>query len=61
MNNITLKWIISIIVSVGVGTFITNILGNIEINVWITRIIGAVAAVIVELFFYYFWIRKEKK
>lgn len=58
---ITAKWIISIILSVGVGTFITNILGNIEVNVWITRIMGAFATVIVELIFYYFWIKKAKK
>lgn len=59
-NYITIKWIISIIVSVGIGTFITYILGNTEINVWITRIIGAAISVIVELMFYYVWLKKAK-
>lgn len=59
MNN-TIKCIISIIVSVGIGTFIMNILENIEINVWIARILGAFVSVILELIFNYFWIEKKK-
>ena len=57
MKNITLKWIISIIVSVGIGTFIMNVLGNTDVNVWLTRIIGVIFAVIGELIFYYLWIK----
>lgn len=60
-NYITVKWIVSIIFSVVVGTFITNILGNVGLNVWITRVIGAFVTAIVELIFYYLWIKKEEK
>lgn len=60
MKNITLKWIISILVSVGIGTFVMNISGNTEMNVWFTRIIGAIVTIIVELIFYYLWIKEKK-
>lgn len=60
-NYVTIKWIISIIVSVGIGTFIMNILGNVGVNVWIARIVGGFVTAIVELFFYYLWIKKEEK
>lgn len=60
-NYITLKWIISIILSVGIGTFTMNILENTQVNVWIARTIGAVITAIVELIFYYFWIKKLEK
>lgn len=59
-NNITVKSIILIIVSVGIGTFISNILGNIEINIWFARISGAFATVIVALILHYILIKKTK-
>lgn len=61
MNNNTLKWIVSIIILVGIGTFIMNILENIEINVWIARIVGVIIAVIVELIFNNLWFKKRRK
>lgn len=57
----SVKWIISIILSVGIGTLIINILGNIEVNVWITRIAGGLVTAITGLLFYYLWIKKTKK
>jgi len=60
-NYITVKWIISLILSVGVGTFMMNILENIELNVWIARSIGALVTAIVGLLFYYLWIKKTEK
>lgn len=59
-NYVTLKWFISIILSVGIGTFIMNILGIMQINVWITRFIGMLVTVMIGLLFYYLWIRKNK-
>jgi len=53
ISNVTIKWIISIILSIGTGTFIMNILENIELNVWFARIIGAIVSVIIGLIFYY--------
>lgn len=58
---ITLIWIVSILVSVGVGTFILTVLETTMLNVWISRIVGCTITVIVELLFYYLWIRKIKK
>lgn len=58
---ITLIWIISILVSVGVGTFILTVLETTMLNVWISRIVGCTITVIAELLFYYLWIRKIKK
>jgi hypothetical protein len=38
---------------------IMNFLGNTDVNIWFTRIIGAIFAVIVELIFYYLWIKRK--
>ncbi len=55
---ITLIWIVSILVSVGVGTFILTVLETTMLNVWISRIIGCAIIVIAELLFYHLWIKK---
>ena len=60
-NNDTIKWIILIIVSVGVGTFINNILGNIEINIWFARAIGALVTAIVALLLHHLLIKNTEK
>ncbi len=61
LNYITVKWIISLICSVWIGTFAMNILNNIGVNVWIARIAGAIVCVIIGLLFYYLWIKKIEK
>lgn len=60
-NNDTVMWIILIVVSVGCGTFISNILGNIEINIWSARIIGALVTVIVTLLLDHLLIKNTEK
>jgi len=60
-NNVTVKWIISIVVSVGIGTFISNILENVKMNIWFTRAIGALVTVIVVLILYYLLIQNTEK
>lgn len=55
----TVKWIISIVVSVGIGSFIDNKLENIEMNVWFARAIGALVTVIVMLLLYYLLIKNK--
>lgn len=60
-NYITIKWIILLIISVGIGTFFMNVLYNTELNVWIARSIGCLVTVIVGLIFYYLWIKKTPK
>ena len=47
-NNYTF-WIVSIIVSVGIGSFVLNVLETTPLNVWLSRIIGCAVAVIIEL------------
>lgn len=54
-----IKKIILIVVSVGVGSFISNILEKTEINVWLARGIGALVAVIIGLLLYYLLIKKS--
>jgi len=49
-----IKKIILVIVSVGVGSFVSKILENCEINVWLARSIGALFTVIIALLLYYF-------
>lgn len=60
-NNDTVKWIILIVVSVGIGTFISNILENIEMNIWFARAIGALVTVIVTLLLYHLLMKNTEK
>lgn len=54
-------WIVSIIVSVGIGSFVLDVLETTTLNVWISRIIGCTVTVIIELVSHYFFISKNKK
>ena len=56
-----LFWIVSIIVSVGIGSFALNVLETTPLNVWLARIIGCAVTVIIELVLNYFFISKNKK
>ena len=56
----TLKWIILLIVSVGVGSFIdVNILEKIDLNVWLSRGIGCLVTVIIALLMHHCFFRKK--
>ena len=56
----TLKWIIIIFVSVEVGTFIdVNVLEKLDLNVWLSRRIGCLIAVVVALVLDYFLLKKK--
>lgn len=57
----TIKWIILVIASVGVGTFIMNILGNVEMNIWFARFGGALVTAIVELLLHHLLIKNTGK
>jgi len=60
-NDATVKWIILVILSVGIGSFISNILENIKTNIWLARGIGAFVTVIVTLLLYHLLIKKTEK
>lgn len=60
-NNNTVKWIILIVVSAGIGTFISSILENVQINIWFVRTIGALVTAIVALLLYYLLIKNTEK
>ena len=60
-NYTTIKWIVSVSLSVLIGTTIMTILGNIGLNVWITRIAGAFCTAITGLIIYYLWIKSGEK
>ena len=60
-NNDTVKRIILVFVSVGVGTLINNILGNIEMNIWFARAMGALSTVATTLLLYHLLIKNNKK
>lgn len=59
-NSITVKWVVSLMVSIGVGTFIMNLLEKVELNVWIARGLGGLVTVMVILPLYYLWINKTR-
>ncbi|MEA4811504.1 MAG: hypothetical protein VB108_02910 [Anaerolineaceae bacterium] len=49
------KWILLLVFSVGMGTFIyENILNKLNINVWFARSGGALATALIALALYYF-------
>ena len=56
----TLKWILMIVVSVGVGTFIdVNILEKVDLSIWLSRGIGCLITVVIALILYH-CLLKEK-
>ncbi len=56
----TLKWIIMIVVSVGVGTFIdVNVLEKVDLNVWLSRGIGCLITVVIALILYHFLLKEK--
>ena len=59
-DNDTVKWIVSLIVSVGFGRFIMTILENIEMNIWFARFTGALVSGIVLLFIYHLLIKNTE-
>jgi hypothetical protein len=60
-NNDTIKWIILIVIAVEMGTFISNIFGNMEVNIWFARTIGALVTVIVTLLLHRLLIKRTEK
>ncbi|WP_160679876.1 hypothetical protein [Clostridium sp. C8-1-8] len=60
-NNYIVKWIIFIVVAVGIAFFINKILENMEINFWIARVIGGAVIVIVAVLLYNLVIKNTKK
>lgn len=57
----TTKYLISLIVSLYIGDFFTDILESRDMNVWIARAIGCGICVIIGLLFFRFWIKDEKR
>ena len=57
----TIKQIILVIASVGVGAFIMNILGNVEMNIWFARFGGALVTAIVALLLHHLLIKNTGK
>ena len=55
----TIKWIILCVVSIGIGSFIDVILEKIDINVWLSRGIGCLVAVMIALLLCYCFFRKK--
>lgn len=60
-NNNTVKWIILIVVSVGIGSFTDNVLENIKMNIWFARVMGALVTVIVTLLLYHLLVKNTEK
>lgn len=54
----TIVWIICLFISIDIGNHVLNFFTNIGLNVWIARIMGAIACILLETIFYYLWIKK---
>ena len=55
-----MKWLIMFIVSISVGTFVDeSILEKMNINVWLSRGIGCLIAVIIALTMYHYLLEKK--
>ena len=54
----TIVWIICLFISIDIENHVLNFFTNIGLNVWIARIIGAIACILMETIFYYLWIKK---
>lgn len=56
-NKGTIKSFIILVVAVGVGSFICDILEKTELNIWLARGIGSLITVITGLLIIYLWKR----
>lgn len=54
----TFKLVVCLIISVGVGSFINEIMDNVSVNVWIARAVGCLISTVVFLLFYKFYLEK---
>ncbi|MEF2114631.1 hypothetical protein [Clostridium frigoriphilum] len=59
MGKSMIKKIVFVVVSVGVGSFVDNILEKTDINVWLARGTGCLVTVIIALLLYYLLIKKS--
>lgn len=59
--NSTVKYFISLILSVYIGSFCTDILERTDINIWGARAIGCSICVIIGLLLIRLWIGDERK
>lgn len=57
-NVITIKWIISFIIAIRVGTWVMNLLYTAPLNVWLARCCGAFIAGSIGFLCYHYWIKK---
>ena len=58
---ITIKYLISLFISIRIGNIVCNFFEKADINVWIARGIGATVCVLLGLMFYSLWIKRNKK
>lgn len=58
---ITVVWLISLLISIDIGTHILHFFENIGWNVWIARLIGCGACIVIGMLFYYLWIKRVKE
>lgn len=57
--NRTIKWIIAVLISLQIGSFVTETLYTTNINVWICRMSGAMITAMMGMIFYDVWINKR--
>lgn len=58
-NNNIVKWIILIVGSIEIGTFIDCVLENIKMNIWFARTAGALGTLIATLLLYNLLIKNK--
>lgn len=56
---ITMKYLISLFISVKIGSIVTNFFAKADINVWIARVIGCIICIMIGLIFYSLWINRK--
>ncbi|MBY7141759.1 hypothetical protein KFZ56_01350 [Virgibacillus sp. NKC19-3] len=53
----TTRWLLLLLVAVGIGSFVNMIMENIDINIWIARAAGCLVSAVVGLIFYKYFNR----
>lgn len=56
----SLKYFITLIIAVAIGSFFTNMLYRIDSNVWLARGIGCAICVAIGLLLNHFWLNKDR-
>lgn len=59
--NTNIKWLITIIIAVGIGSLVLDVLDRTDMNIWIARVKVCTSSVFITLLINYLWLNNKSK